>query len=161
MNIPDWLDDALDQFSNEEDNFMFDMENRLLTDNTDQIPVGVDSMEQGEDEYRDYFAKLVNDQKSEQNVKQSDPVVENPVKEATGAFPVTSFPKMDEDLQEAIKANLSDSGAISGVLGVQAIRNQQKILKKQEAISELLVKMITQMVQPVKEPTISGVKFED
>ena len=55
MNIPEWLDDALDQFSNEEDNFMFDMENRLLIENTDQIPAGVDSMEQGEDEYRDYF----------------------------------------------------------------------------------------------------------
>ena len=63
------------------------------------------------------------------------------------AFPVASFPKMDSDLQEVIKVNLSDSGAISGVLHIQAVRNQNKILEKQDAISQLLIKLIGTLVQ--------------
>ena len=63
------------------------------------------------------------------------------------AFPVASFPKMDSDLQDVVKANLSHFDAISGALHVQAVRNQNKILEKQDAISQLLIKLIGTLVQ--------------
>ena len=74
------------------------------------------------------------------------------------AFPVASFPKMDSDLQDVVKANLSHFDAISGALHVQAVRNQNRILEKQDALSQLVIKLIGTLVQntstkeQVKEP---------
>ena len=169
------MDDMYDKFAIEieEEDIMpqwQDLENIALGVNTETQPK---STEETKPERNDYFSALVAEQQmkdagvspsegSEQvDGEQTD---EKPVgiaidadkiqwgagnvpEKPSLAFPVASFPKMDSDLQDVVKANLSDSGAISGVLHIQAVRNQNKILEKQDAISQLLIKLIGTLVQ--------------
>ena len=170
MNQPEWLKEVLDSFNWSEhgipefqDNFIteeiMDIEDILRGGNSNEMPASVTEFSPDDTSKppQDYFSRLVAKNQREDPEKVEE-VPELAPQTSSEGFPLTSFPNVDQDVQGAIMANINDPAMISACLSVQSVRNQEEMLKRQNNLAELVVKLLTTLVtrqeQSVPAPEI-------